>query len=122
MPNVEHLPSICIPRVIRRTTKHNVEKVFQQLGWGQIKNITMNYKDNYNQVFIDFSKWNMDDPKIDKIRQKLIQGETIKVVYDEPWFWKCSMSRYNKLPVTDNDLLLRKRLNQRIAANKIENH
>jgi len=116
--NTKDLPSICIPRVVTRTTKWNVEKIFKKLGWGQLKNITINYKGDYNQVFVDFEKWNMEDPKIDNIRQKLIQGETIKVVYDEPWFWKCSMSRYNKLPVTDSDLLLRKRFNQRISANK----
>ena len=55
--NTEDLPSICIPRVVKRTTKHNVEKIFKQLGWGQIKNITIKYKGDYNQVFVDFSKW-----------------------------------------------------------------
>jgi len=116
------LPSICIPRVLIRTTKWNIQKVFQKLGWGEIKNISINNKGTYNQIFIDFSKWNTHDPKINKIRQNLIQGESINVVYDEPWFWKCSMSRYNKVTITDDDLLQKKRLNQRLQRIKIENH
>tara|TARA_Y100001980_G_C14424800_1_gene214835 strand:- start:560 stop:748 length:189 start_codon:yes stop_codon:yes gene_type:complete len=30
------------------------------------------------------------------IRQRLIDGEIIKVVYNNPWFWKCSASRVAK--------------------------
>jgi hypothetical protein len=29
-------------------------------------------------------------------RQKLMNGEEIKVVYDEPWFWKCVASTIEK--------------------------
>jgi hypothetical protein len=29
-------------------------------------------------------------------RQKLLDGEEIKVVYDEPWFWKCVASTIEK--------------------------
>ena len=29
-------------------------------------------------------------------RKKLLDGNDIKVVYDEPWFWKCTMSNMDK--------------------------
>ena len=30
------------------------------------------------------------------LRERLIAGETIKIVYDNPWFWKCAASRIPK--------------------------
>jgi hypothetical protein len=29
-------------------------------------------------------------------RQKLLDGQDVKVVYDEPWFWKCTASTIEK--------------------------
>ena len=29
-------------------------------------------------------------------RDKLLSGEDVKIVYDEPWFWKCTMSTMDK--------------------------
>ena len=30
------------------------------------------------------------------IKQKLQQGEAINIMYAQPWFWKCSMSKIPK--------------------------
>ena len=29
-------------------------------------------------------------------REKLLSGEEIKIVYDDPWFWKCNKSTLEK--------------------------
>jgi hypothetical protein len=47
------------------------------------------------RVFVHFRYW-PDTPDIMAIRDRLLAGETIKVVYDNPWFWKCSASRVAK--------------------------
>jgi hypothetical protein len=39
----------------------------------------------------------MDDHRSQNIRQRLLDGVSIKVVYDEHLFWKCSASRVNSI-------------------------
>ena len=116
--------SLCIPSVDTRITKYYVKNVFNKLNWGIIRNIYFKYKKAYNrnQIFIEFNKWNLDDSVVAEIYQKLICGETIKIVYDDPWFWKCSIRNSKKYQITDKDLLQRKRENQQLRnSNKIEN-
>jgi hypothetical protein len=38
----------------------------------------------------------MTDPKVAAVRETLISGGEIKVVYNHPWFWKCCASRVAK--------------------------
>ena len=40
--------------------------------------------------------WATDKPEVAAIRQRLLDGETVKIVYDNPWFWKCSASHAQK--------------------------
>jgi len=44
----------------------------------------------FKKVFIHFKYWNDTHHHI---KDTLNEGKTIKVVYDNPWFWKCSLSR-----------------------------
>lgn len=44
----------------------------------------------FKKVFIHFKHWN--DIHND-LKASLNEGKIIKVVYDNPWFWKCSLSR-----------------------------
>ena len=125
---MSEISSICIPSVSIRTTKYDIENVFRKLKWGEIRKIYFNYKKKYesNQIFIEFNKWNLDDPYVAEIYQRFIQGKTIKIVYDEPWFWKCSANHFQKKNfVSGEDLLIRKRQNQRLQYSKkkkIENN
>ena len=118
-------PSICIPSVSTRITKYDIEKQFRKLNWGSLSAIHINYKNNHNQIFIDFHEWNLIDKHAIDIRNKLMNEETVKIVYDEPWFWKCTANRNSKpkKKITDDDLLQRKRTNQKLQKdkNKIEN-
>jgi len=54
-------------------------------------------------VYIHFEKWfwNKD---AQTARRKLILGKEIKIIYDNPWFWKVSASKWD--PSTSNKKLL----------------
>jgi len=94
-------PSICIPRVFKSTTRNEICGVFEKLGLGAIDRIDMVAKTNergecYNKVFIHFKVWNKRNETAQATRDKLLKGEEVKIVYNEPWFWKCSASRVEK--------------------------
>lgn len=93
-------PSICIPYVFSDVKWFTIKNTFEKLlGKNSIKHVTMIKKYNekgemYYRVFIHFNKW-MDDSRTQNIRKRLLDGISIKVVYDEHLFWKCSASRVN---------------------------
>jgi len=94
-------PSICIPRVFMSTTRKDIYDIMEKLGLGAVDRIDLVYKTNdhgdpYNKVFIHFKKWNTKDETAIATREKLLKGEEIKIVYREPWFWKCTASRVEK--------------------------
>jgi len=94
-------PSICIPRVFKSTTRKDIYNVIERLNLGAIDRIDMVAKTNtrgecYNKVFIHFKVWNKRDETVQSMRDKLLKGEEVKIVYSEPWFWKCSASRVEK--------------------------
>lgn len=93
-------PSLCIPRVFSNIKKEKVFYVFKKLNIGYIDHIDMISKtttqgEKYQRVFIHFSRW---FPHARTMRNKIINGEEIKVIYNEPWFWKVfknNSSNYN---------------------------
>jgi len=94
-------PSICIPRVFMSTTRKDIYDTMEKLGLGAVDRIDLVSKVNprgehYNKVFIHFKKWNNKDATALATRDKLLKGEEIKIVYREPWFWKCTASRVEK--------------------------
>jgi hypothetical protein len=98
-------PSICIPRTfptIRgEQTKRAVFRTFRELRIGFIDRIDTVHKTDKNgerfcTVYIHLKNWNMQNQLACDTRQKLLDGEEIKVVYDEPWFWKCTASTIEK--------------------------
>ena len=53
--------------------------------------------ESYYKVFIHFKMWNnIKNPMAKATRDKLLAGEEIKIVYNAPWFWKCTASRVEK--------------------------
>lgn len=51
------------------------------------------------RVYVHFKMW-PTEPKFQRLRTRLLNGETVQIVYDEPWYWKCVAS---KLPrITSN--------------------
>ena len=93
--------SICIPRTLANITWRQVKDTFEQLlGVGTVERVdivtqkTETYQP-FCRIFVHFRYW-PNTPESMGIRQRLIDGETIKIVYDNPWFWKCSASRVAK--------------------------
>ena len=97
-------PSICIPRTFTtirgEQTKRAVFNTFRDLRIGHIERIDTVHKtdqkgERYCTVYVHL-KWNVTNALARDTRQKLLDGNDIKVVYDEPWFWKCTMSNMDK--------------------------
>jgi hypothetical protein len=94
-------PSICIPRTLNNINWRQVKETFEQLfGPGTVErvDIVTNRTDAspFCRIFVHMRYWPVEKAEIADIRQRLVDGETVKVVYDNPWFWKCSASRTPK--------------------------
>jgi hypothetical protein len=92
-PNV---PSLCIPRVFKNITRERVTACFKDLGIGFVERIDMiprksDNGDEFQRVFIHL-RWNKSD-LASKARTRVLAGKEIKIIYDEPWFWKVSANR-----------------------------
>ena len=91
-------PSICIPRTLHNVTWRQVKDAFEQvIGKGTVERVDIvpsknNESTPFCRIFVHFRYWPVT-PDIMAIRERLVNGEVIKVVYDNPWFWKCSASR-----------------------------
>ena len=94
----ESQPSLCIPRVFNNIEESRIRLVFDQLGLGKIHHIDIVARQNergepFKRVYIHFEKWFWNDTA-KAARTKLISGKEIKVVYDNPWFWKVSANKW----------------------------
>ena len=92
-----HFPSVCIPRVFPNIDETRIRKVFDSLSIGEIERIdiipiTTEKREKFNRVFIHWRYWN-DNHMANLSRERLLNGKEIKVMYDDPWFWKVSAYR-----------------------------
>jgi hypothetical protein len=94
-------PSICIPRTLNNVTRQQVKEVFEiVIGRGTVERVDIvsnrqNDGQPFCRIFVHFRFW-PNTTEIMSIRQSLLDGNTIRVVYDNPWFWRCSASRVPK--------------------------
>jgi hypothetical protein len=106
MESAKHLvcaePSICIPRVSLTISKENILSVFNRFELGKIscidtvqRNADTEFNAGYQKVFIHFHKWS-DNPVATQIRNRLLSGKEVKIIYDSPWFWKLSANKSKK--------------------------
>ena len=91
------VPSLCIPRVFPNIGEGRIRQIFIDLDIGIIDRIDVVKKstdkgEKFNRVFIHFKKW-FDNQNANYSRERLLNGKEIKVVYDDPWFWKVSAYR-----------------------------
>jgi hypothetical protein len=92
-----NVPVICIPRVYPNISESRIRFVFEKLNIGIIDHIDIVSKKNdkgekYNRVFVHFYRWNNSENAC-VARERLLNGKEIKIIYDEPWFWKISAYR-----------------------------
>lgn len=98
LPN--NVPSLCIPRVFSNWNETRIRRIFDDLGMGEIQRIDVVSKttekgEKFNRVFVHFKRWFANE-NADMARERLLNGKEIKIVYDDPWFWKVSAYREAK--------------------------
>lgn len=109
-------PAICIPRSVVSMTPGEIEKQINKTGLGVVRKVVVKNKTyvlndweqfvekeknvteiEYSNIYIYFEKWNVDDPKICEYRNRLLQGNSIKIVFESiptPVFWRCVAARF----------------------------
>ena len=92
-----NIPSLCIPRVFPNIDERRIRCIFSSLNMGEIARVDIIRRktekgENFNRVFIHWTRWN-DSENANKSRERLLNGKEIKIIYDDPWFWKISAYR-----------------------------
>ena len=90
-------PSLCIPRVFPNIGEKRIRSIFNDLNLGEIDRVdivskTSDKGEKFNRIFIHFKRWGTEG-NAEVARQRLLNGQDIKIVYDDPWFWKISAYR-----------------------------
>jgi len=90
-----NVPSLCIPRVFKNINEGRIRKCFEDLDIGRIDRVDIvpvrKGEDTFNRVFVHL-QWKRSDDA-DSARTRLLSGKEIKIIYDDPWFWKVSVNR-----------------------------
>lgn len=92
-----NVPVLCIPRVYSNISESRIRRIFDDLNMGVLERIDIVSKksdkgEKFNRVFVHFRRWN-DTENANIARERLLNGKEIKIIYDEPWFWKISAYR-----------------------------
>jgi hypothetical protein len=99
------IPSLCIPRVYPNIDERRIRKTFDDLNLGIIERVdivrkTTDKGEKCNRVFIHFNRW-FNSRNADTARERLLNGQDIKVIYDDPWFWK--VAAYKEAPRVEEE-------------------
>ena len=91
-PGKEKFITLCIPRVFMNITEKRIRHIFYQLKLGFISKIDMVLSktpkgEKIYKVFIHFKHF-FDNSNAQNALNTLQAGKEIKVIYDDPWFWK----------------------------------
>ena len=100
--NTSSAMSICIPRAFANITEARVRKVFDALHIFQIDHIDMVQRKNekgelFQRIFVHIKEWSKT-AEADKARERLCSGKELKIVYDDPWFWKVALNTWTPKP------------------------
>ena len=94
----DNQPSLCIPRVFGNIEEPRIRHIFDELKLGKIHHIDVIERKNekgelFKRVFVHFDKWFTNEDAV-TARKRLISGKDIKIIYDNPWFWKVSANKW----------------------------
>jgi len=85
--------NICIPRMENSIPRETIFRIFKKLNIGRIERIIENKlktDENYKRVILKID-WNNTETA-ETIKTRLINKETVNIVYELPWFWKLVLS------------------------------
>jgi len=96
--------SLCIPRVFNNINHRRIKGWFIKnlRGWGFVERVDLvpvfkNGKQVYKRAYVHYAvgRFNMraTDEDGTNILQTFVDGSIIEVTYDDPWFWRLSLSR-----------------------------
>ena len=93
-------PSLCITYVFANIRRQRVWDAIKEANLGMIERIDMVQLTDKNgkpfqRVFIHFKHW-FRNQKAQDTRRHVINGNTAKIIYDDPWFWKLVASKAKK--------------------------
>jgi hypothetical protein len=83
-------PSICIPRIESDINRQNINNIFKNFGTVDRIDI-VNSGRRARKAFIHFKRWNHTD-----LLSRLENGDTVNLIYNFPWYWKCRKSNLPK--------------------------
>jgi hypothetical protein len=87
--------NICIPRINNTIQRGFIQKTLYKLNIGDVKSIKIVGSGDKRTVFINFNRW-YDNVRANYIYGRLVKEESVNIVYEFPWFWKCVMVNNNK--------------------------
>ena len=88
-------PSLCIPRMYSTITRQQIFKIFTSLKLGLLDRVDIIPVGNgkFQRVFVHFKSWYNSSLEVSRIRERILSGKDIKVIYDGPFIWKVSLNR-----------------------------
>ena len=90
------IKTLCIPRILSSVTKEYIHETIKKLHLGTIRNIEIIRSKNQSyKALIHFSNWN-NGGNADIVKERLLLGKDIKIVHNDPWFWKIVIFRDSK--------------------------
>ena len=89
----QQAPGIYIPVLFSNITETMLRNIFTRLNVATIDKIKINEKKLKNgstafNAFIDVKSWHFN-PTANKMRSRLLSGQEVKIVYDNPSFFIC---------------------------------
>ena len=85
--------TLCIPKVHNSITRNKIEQVFSSVDLGKIHSIHFKHVAYHtttcNMVYIQFASWHNN-----MWLEHLNKGIPMKIFYDKPRYWICSLSSY----------------------------
>jgi hypothetical protein len=94
---MDNIDCLCIPRVQPKVTENQIKSIINQVNIGTIHHIDIVTKkdEKYKRVFIHMKKWfTTENAKI--AQERLQNNQDIKIIYEDPWFWKISVYKKKK--------------------------
>lgn len=94
-------PVLCIPGVFANIKEERIRRVFGDLDLGEVVRVDIvvpktpvdagGKENKFNRVFIHIN-WSESEQSV-TCRERLAQNKDVKIIYDEPWFWRVSAYR-----------------------------
>ena len=81
---------LCIPRIECTISKDYIYKIFSKLRIGKIESlqeIPLHNGSQYKRIILKII-WATNDISL-YIQNRLLHEQTVKIVYDMPWYWLC---------------------------------